>query len=79
MMPENNRYTIQSFVSCNEINELSSYMTYLNTWDKRNMCIMKYGVEVIMQDRINIFDYANVMEMLAFMRTLTIGTTCSKM
>ena len=29
---------------------------------KRNMCLMKYGVEVIMQDRINIFDYANVMD-----------------
>ena len=35
MMPENNRDTIQSFVSCNAINELSSYMTYLNTWDKK--------------------------------------------
>ena len=62
MMPENNRDTIQSFVSCNEINELSSYMTYPMCWEKRNMCLMRYGVEVISQDRINIFDYANVMD-----------------
>ena len=34
----------------------------LRVWEKRNMCLMKYGVEVIMQDRINIFDYVNVMD-----------------